>query len=255
MSGRWRLLAWTAALVLGLRALHALGAGTLGVPLDSAEELSAWLDRTPPELMALALVRLAALATGWYLAVCTIALALSRPFGRTRVVAAAVRATPGVVRRIVSGGGSLGLAAGTLLGALPAGTVAALAPTPAAASLAGPTQDPGPATATMTRSGRDVPTAVMIRLPADGAPAARAASGPDPAPVAAAPPSWTVEAGDSFWSIAVETVSPTGDEPSDRQVVGYWRRLVEANRSRLLHPGNPDLLVPGQELLLPDPVG
>ena len=151
MTGRCRLLAWTAALVLGLRALHALGAGTLGVPLASADELSAWLDQTPPEVMALAFVRLAALATGWYLAVCTLALALSRPFGRTCVAAAAARATPAVVRRIASGGGSLGLAAGTLLGALPSATVATspLAPTPAAALPVEHVQSPGQATATM----------------------------------------------------------------------------------------------------------
>ena len=43
--------------------------------------------------------------------------------------------------------------------------------------------------------------------------------------------------------------------PDDRRVIGYWWRLVEANRGRLLDPGNPDLLVPGQELVLPDPQG
>jgi hypothetical protein len=261
MTGRWRLLAWTAALAVGLRALHALGAGTLGVPLTSADDLSSWLDRTPPDVMALASMRLAALASGWYLAVCTLALALTRPFGHTRAAAAAARATPAVVRRLVSGAGGLGLAAGALLGSLPSGGVAptALAPKPAAASVVEAMQNPGPPTATMTRSAQDTPAAVMSRLPAGDAPssprAPPAPSAPHPAPVAAAPSSWTVEAGDSFWSIAVETVSPAGDEPSDRQVVGYWLRLIEANQSRLLDPGNPDLLVPGQELLLPDPVG
>ena len=50
-------------------------------------------------------------------------------------------------------------------------------------------------------------------------------------------------------------MSPSAsDEPSDRQVIGHWRRLVEANRARLLDPGNPDLLMPGQALILPDPV-
>jgi nucleoid-associated protein YgaU len=246
-----------AALALGLRALHAVGAGTLGVPLTSADDLSAWLDRTPPEVMAVAFLRLAALATGWYLAACTLALALSRPFRRPRVAAAAARATPEVVRRIVGRGGSLGLAAGTLLGALPSATVAtsALGPTPAAALPVEHVQSPGPATATMTRSAQDTPTAVMTHLPAEQSPPARPAPGRAPAPAAAPLSSWTVEAGDSFWSIAAETVAPSGDAPSDRQVTGYWRRLVEANRSRLLDPGNPDLLVPGQELLLPDPVG
>ena len=278
MTGRWRLLAWCAALAVGLRALHALGAGTLGVPLASAADLAAWLDRTPPEVMSLALVRLAALATGWYLAVCTLALAFTRPFARSRVAAAAARATPAVVRSVVSGGGGLGLAAGALLGTLPSAgaAVTGLAPRPAAATVVRAPQDPGPPTATMTRSTHDPPTAVMTRsptddivnpptavmarLPPEGAPpsAPRAPPVPATADAAHANPfrsSWTVEAGDSFWSIAAETVAPAGGQPNDRQVRAYWRRLVEANRSRLIDAGNPDLLVPGQQLVLPDDDG
>jgi hypothetical protein len=272
MTGRWHLFVWTAALALGLRALHAFGAGTLGVPLSSVEDLSAWLDRTPPEVMAVAIVRLVALAAGWYLAVCTLALALTRPLGRTRVASAAARATPAVIRRLVAGGGGLGLAAGTLVGGLSSMGMAptALSPRPAAASIVGAMQDPGPPTATMTRGPRDMPTAVMTRLPAEDMPTAvmtrlpatdapPASRGP-PAhatvdAAAAAPVSWTVEAGDSFWSIAAETVAPAGDARDDRRVICYWRRLVEVNRGRLLDPGNPDMLVPGQELVLPDPHG
>jgi nucleoid-associated protein YgaU len=100
------------------------------------------------------------------------------------------------------------------------------------------------------------PTAVMTRLPTEHTP--RASRSP-PAPATrdrtAAPPSWTVASGDSFWSIAAETLAQAGEAPTDRQVIGYWRRVVEANRGRLLDPGNPDLLVPGQELVLPDPRG
>jgi LysM domain len=281
MTGRWRLLAWTAALALGLRWLHALGAGPLGVPLSSADDLSAWLDRTPPELMAVAIVRLVALAAGWYLAVCTLAFVLTRPVGRSRVASAAARATPAIIRRLVIGGGRLGLAAGTVVGALPSTMVAPapLAPRPAAASIVGAAQDTNPPTATMTRGAQDIPTAVMTRLPTQDTPSAvmsrlptqdtpsavmtrlpasvppRASRSP-PAPAtgdsAATPPSWTVDAGDSFWSIAVETLAEAGETSTDRQVIGYWRRLVEANRGRLLDPGNPDLLVPGQELVLPD---
>jgi hypothetical protein len=271
MSSRWRLLAWTAALALGLRGLHALGAGPLGVPTSSADDMAAWLDRTPPEVMAVAIVRLLALAAAWYLAVCTLALTLTRPVGRTRVASAVARATPAIVRRLVTGGGGLGLAAGTLVGTLCSTVVAPapLAPRPAAASTDGAAQEPNSPTATMTRGPRDAPTAVMTRLPAEDTPtavmtrlpatdASRASRSPpvratrDPA---AAPASWIVEAGDSFWSIAAETLAQGGEAPNDRRVSGYWRRVVEANRGRLLDRGNPDLLVPGQELVLPDPRG
>jgi hypothetical protein len=254
------------------------------VPLSSADDLSAWLDRTPPEVMAVAIVRLVALAAGWYLAVCTLALTLTRPAGRSRVASAAARATPAIVRRLVVGGGRLGLAAGTLVGALPSTMVAPapLAPRPAAASVVGAMQDPSPPTATMTRGPRDIPTAVMTRLPTEDMPTAvmtrlptedmptavmtrlptehapRASRSP-PAPATrdrtAAPTSWTVASGDSFWSIAAETLAQAGEAPTDRRVIGYWRRVVEANRGRLVDLGNPDLLVPGQELVLPDPRG
>jgi hypothetical protein len=270
MTGRWRPLVATAALALGLRALHALDAGTLGVPLSSAGDLSAWLDRTPPEVMALAALRLVALAAGWYLAACTLVLTLTRPSGRSRVASAAARGTPAVVRRLVTGGGGLGLAAGTLVGALPSTVAPApMASRPAAASVVGAMHDPNPPTATMTRDAREAPAAVMTRLPAEDTPTAVMTRLPttDAPPASRAPPArastdavvaapaWTVEAGDSFWSIAVETVTPAGAAPDDRRVVGYWQRLVDANRGRLLDPGNPDLLVPGQQLFLPDPGG
>jgi nucleoid-associated protein YgaU len=34
-------------------------------------------------------------------------------------------------------------------------------------------------------------------------------------------------------------------------VADYWLRLVAANRDRLIRPGDPDLIQPGQTLLLP----
>ena len=37
----------------------------------------------------------------------------------------------------------------------------------------------------------------------------------------------------------------------DAEITRYWRTLVEANRDRLVVPGNPDLVLPGQELALP----
>ena len=58
----------------------------------------------------------------------------------------------------------------------------------------------------------------------------------------------TVRPGDHFWSIAELVVAERGlDVPVGR----YWRLLVEANRSRLVDPANPDLLYPGQVLVLP----
>lgn len=63
---------------------------------------------------------------------------------------------------------------------------------------------------------------------------------------------WAAEPGDSFWSIAEETLHDAGFEaPSEAQIAQYWRLLIEENRDRLVDPLNPDLILPGQVFLLP----
>lgn len=64
---------------------------------------------------------------------------------------------------------------------------------------------------------------------------------------------WTVRTGDHLWSIAETHLRETlGQVPDDRVVADYWRRLVEANRGRLVDPDDADLVVPGQRFVLPD---
>lgn len=57
-----------------------------------------------------------------------------------------------------------------------------------------------------------------------------------------------VQPGEHFWSIAEQVVA---DRSLAEPVGWYWRRLVDANRDRLVDPDDPDLLHPGQELVLP----
>jgi len=65
---------------------------------------------------------------------------------------------------------------------------------------------------------------------------------------------WTVEPGDSFWKIAEEELRDAWgrDDLTDAEVDRYWRTLIAQNMDRLVEPGNPDLLFPGQELMLPN---
>lgn len=92
--------------------------------------------------------------------------------------------------------------------------------------------------------------------PGAGPPAAdRGAEQPGPA----ATPSATVlpgpqrvhvvAPGEHFWGIAEEVVAQRPD--AGLEVAHYWRLLVEANRDRLVDRDNPDLIHPGQELVLP----
>ena len=64
---------------------------------------------------------------------------------------------------------------------------------------------------------------------------------------------WKVRNGESFWSIAEEALQDAWgvDELTDEEIVSYWEPLIEANQDRLVDPGNPDLILPDQELVLP----
>ena len=61
-----------------------------------------------------------------------------------------------------------------------------------------------------------------------------------------------VQPGDHLWSIAEREVSlRIGSDATDAEVARYWFRLIEANRDRLVDPDDTDLILPGQELILP----
>jgi nucleoid-associated protein YgaU len=60
-------------------------------------------------------------------------------------------------------------------------------------------------------------------------------------------------AGDHLWAVAERTLAGArGAAPADAEVTAYWRALVDANQGRLADPSNPDLVFPGQVLVLPD---
>ena len=151
------------------------------------------------------------------------------------VVAAALAATGTAVGLVLSGSGS------------PSGP-------PVTTADRRVTTRPAPMT-TAGRPGRTGPPSVTTgRVPA----------GPVPVPVlaparVAAPPARAgetstiiVRAGQSFWSIAVSVITERARTASAAAPIGpYWVRLVEANADRLARPGDPDLLYPGQVLVLP----
>ena len=73
-----------------------------------------------------------------------------------------------------------------------------------------------------------------------------------PDPPRAGQSQWTVAPGDSFWSIASDRLAEaTGRPVGDRDIVSYWKQLVDVNRGNLVVPGDVDLIFPGQVLVLP----
>lgn len=86
----------------------------------------------------------------------------------------------------------------------------------------------------------------------DGAPQATSAGTGEATAADAAAGTHVVVSGESFWSIARELLAvELGRAPTDAEVVPVWRRLIEANHDRLVVPGEPDLIFPGQQLVLP----
>lgn len=70
--------------------------------------------------------------------------------------------------------------------------------------------------------------------------------------VTSSPREVRVEPGDHFWAIAEQDVARHLGRPgTDAEVVVHWRAILAANADRLAVPGNPDVLLPGQLVLLP----
>jgi hypothetical protein len=241
-----------AALVL----LHRVGSGPLATPpLSSWSALDAWYAQSDPAAAVLALVRLIAMAASGWLAVAAGLQVLVPVVERDafRVVVDAF--SPRFLRALSTSAAGLSLSAGLTLPARlappphnPPGTAVMVpidlpAPTPteldttSTTSLEG-TSTIAPATTSTTRLDATTTTGPATAAHVTAAPA------PEPVPAPGAPEEVVVTPGDSFWSIAVAEVG-------DRDVVPYWRALIEANRLRLVDPSNPDLLYPGQVLRLP----
>lgn len=65
--------------------------------------------------------------------------------------------------------------------------------------------------------------------------------------------SYTVQAGDNFWSMAADQLRAAwGRDPTTAEVASHWVDVVDHNRHDLAPPGDPDLIYPGQTFVLPE---
>lgn len=218
-------------------------------PLTSWTAASEWYAAAGPEVAMASLIRLGALAVAGWLIVATAAQFVAVVGAPLVVRRIADLIAPRSLQRFVHGLAGVSLSTGLAVVAPGAGTPSAVTGSHlVAAHLVG---EPPPGTATLRLVpdvGSPIPDAAPPAAPVPVAPVAPAAV---PAPTA---DTVVVEPGDSLWSIAEETLADAGGgEPDDRAVERYWRRLVDTNRSTLVDPGNPDLIYPGQTVVLPDP--
>jgi hypothetical protein len=234
---------WIAGLAAAVAALLAAGHGALaGPPIGEPAAWSAWARGRDPVDAAFAIARTGALVVAGYLLVLTVVGVLARLASLPRLVAGIDLAGGPVVRAVLRSAVGAGVVASTLAPAV--GATAGEAPPPTAVMRL--LDDVGPATTTTTV------TTTTMAIPSPSA----VATPPPPPPQPPAPPAahddYVVKPGDSFWRIAREHVAATLERaPSDVEVFRYWRTLVAANADRLIVPSEPDLIHPGQRLVLP----
>lgn len=277
MTGRDRLTA-TGRLVATIVVL-AGGEGVLAAagrrlpPLDlDATRLSRTLDEAAPFSLAVSILRLGALGVGGGLLAVTAVGLVARAVGAVRLVRRLDRCTPPPLRRLLDGALGIGLAASIGLGPLAAAADPAPSPAVPATTLRRlPDAPPAP-------TADERPTTTLRRLP-DGVPPPwiPPGSSPDPGPLGANPPTGTpvggtltepaaegssavkagevvVRPGDSFWRLSEHHVAGRlGRRPTEAEVGACWQEMVALNRSRLVVPGDPDLILPGQVLRLSCP--
>ncbi|HWH35534.1 MAG TPA: hypothetical protein VNT56_09495 [Acidimicrobiales bacterium] len=252
--------AWLAILLAVAAGGRALARGPLAPPpLGDPGSWASWAAARSPVEAAFAVLALVVVVLAWYLLMVTSLGALARLWGARRLVRVVDVLTLPVVRR------SLHAAAGvTLVGSTVAGVAGARVEPPLVTIAAVAGDEAG--------ADDDEDPPVMRALPEDaptgeGGPAL--APGPTGEPPAVptsqgtgtAGAGWEVRAGDHLWSLAERALGQaagagdaTGPPPGEAEVARYWLRLIEANTDRLADPTNPDLIFPGQVLVLP-PVG
>jgi LysM repeat protein len=265
MTRSWSLVVgWIAVLVLGVGAGHALGAGVLAVPGVEVAAWRAWSVTTDPLVAVMALLRVVALTVGWYLLVTTALGVAARMLHAVRLVHLADRISAPFVRRILQRGMGV-MVATALVTSVSAAPAQAAAP-PQAVLLGERTtvtmRGVTPSLEDPVADAAGEPTPPWQRFLRSSEPVAADPAGPEsavPEPVAprqaaldVADQTHTVRAGESLWRIAeTQLAAVLGRAPGDTEIVPYWRDLIERNRDRLVVPDDPDLIVPGQELLLP----
>jgi hypothetical protein len=206
-----------------------------------------------PETVVGAGLRVLVVGIAGWLAGGTVLVTASALLGHDGAVRALMAVTPRFVTHLARGVAAASVSTALLAGVTVAG-VAAQDPAPvtqlqATLSLV----DPEPVPALEATLELVVPEGRPDRVDELGPIRGRAETAPDVAtPVSPTPPppqqrDWIVQPGESFWAKAEQMRGSV----SEAAVIDYWLALIDANRERLVRPGDPDLILPGQVFVLP----
>jgi nucleoid-associated protein YgaU len=216
-------------MVVGALATWALWRLGSRLPLPrrlETRDLETWLRETGGPAAVFAILRVGALAVAAYAAL----------LGALGTVARVTRAT--ALSRVVLRFALPSLR--PLLAPAAALTISIATALPAGAQARGEPSRPAPVMQVVGPAATEPPVMTFMLAPPPVAVTPAAAAG-----------TYTVSPGDTFWSIADQTLRAAGHDPDDGAIVPYWRSLIEANRDRLRARDEPDLIFPGQVFVLP----
>lgn len=259
------LLVVEAGTVVGLHGLGRVPALALPGPGDWPR----WLATGAPADVVMAVLRVVALGCAWWLLASTVLYVVVLVARLPRAVAAVRWTTLPAVRRVAERGVAVTLAASMTVG--PGGVALASAVDTEGASAAALRAEvvPGVALPPALDGGAWASVPGVVLPPALDGGAWVGASDP-PVPVVAGPEAATVSAvesadgaspathavmsGEHLWRVAADTVAAARGvsraEVPARAVHRYWTALITANDG-VLRSGDPDLVFPGEELVLP----
>jgi hypothetical protein len=225
--------------------------------------LGPWLRDGDPATVVVALLRWVALVGATWLLVSTL-LYVVASVSRVPTAVRAVRwSTVPAVRRAVDAACAVSVV-----------TSVVLAPTVLGEAVAGAARADDPPVVTLVRDGRGIaqlppdttsttpattsapPTSPAIAATVPSLPSTPSASlaASLAAPVVAPDEVVVVVEGDNLWTIAAARLAQTsGRSPADvpdAEIAPYWARVCDANRSHLAS-GDPNLIVPGEHVVLP----
>lgn len=242
---------WISATILVAGAWFLVRLGDVGwLRIDWADP-GGWLARSEPDAALAALARAAALALVGWVGLSSLLYAAARLAG---IRAGSVRwLSIGPIRRAVDALLAGWLLLGSMTSSLPAtaaGSQATSTSTPAETVL--PEYIPFPAGSLYPLPGpreNHPPTTQPGILPPE-VPPGEAVPEPESGP-ADEPATVMVRPGDNLWELAARHLGGAGHKAvSAADIAPYWRQVVEANRDRI-RSGDPDLIYPGEKIVLP----
>lgn len=207
-----------------------------------------------PELVLVVLAYGVAIALAIGMCAGTLLHALGFAFRVPALLRAGAALMPGSMRELVSGATAVA-AAGTMV---TAGPTLALPPpglVPSSAPAANAIVQPGPAPSPIPPSLHD--PAVPDSHPGDsvdgGLPVSDVNPSADLAPGSGVLRTHPVTSGEHLWSIAEDELRRrTGNRrPTVGEITLYWREVIAENQGRIAS-GDPDLIFPGERIVLPD---